>query len=1068
MEPLAFCGRGEELAALIERWRLASDLSYPQAQLVTIKAERGVGKTRLALEFYRWLSANADLPGEGGYWPDRTAVSGANLDVNPDLASCDFSVPIPFLWWGLRSGDPGAENGVTGDAIATYDRALAPHLVPLMMRARMKRRGMELAEVWADVGVDIVTSVLQIDSLLSIGRGLFDTARILAAGRADQAAPAAAAEASGRPLSRADAVLADLEKIFNPKSFTYARTPGVIFIDDAQFARHDPALPGFIERLLQLAVAQSWPLMILATHWRRELAMDAREVRASYAGIVSAGLSPNDPAFATAGVARYLDPANYREIDLTPVGDLSPAIAVRLPGLAPAQSAALLDRAGGNPRFLEQILAWLLINEHLFENFDTTAALTEEGLNEALEESQDIAKVVLRRLAQAPLEVQEAVCLASVQGVRFATSLADQMAEDRLRRPVWQDLAAAEDPFSMVVGTRSGANAIGEFSERLFLEAAATRRRSLKSLGGEQALTAWLKEALKARLLSDTFALQAPLEDCLLTCALAENVFLGGSGDERFLALGAMAWLASSEQQRFAFESALAVATRFAAAKEGIPGWETVLSPLAYQTCATILQDGGLIAEAESIIHPVAARLRSVAERSADPEALRNLSVFLGLGADAALAAGEHGRAAAGHSESVEIASRLAQQLGTPEALRDLSVSLNQAGAAALARGDLEGAATARVRNLEICRSLAQQLRTPEALEDLSIALDLAGDEARELGDHPAAATAYQECLEIRRRLREQQETPRALHALALSLNKLADLAHIRGDYANAAAAAQESMLASRDLVEQLRTPDTLRTLAGTLLIVGDAARFAGDIAAATAAYDESVRVRRGLVHRLGTPEALNDLATSLNCAGDAATIRGDFDAAEAAFGESVAITEALAERLQTPAAVRAWFLALGGLGDVALKREDFQTAAALLDKTLALARELAGRVATTAARRDLCVALRQRGDCAFYSGDDVTALAAYRECLEYSRELVALGPTPEAKRDLWVTIHKMALVETEAKELRSAVEHLEEGEALVATLDFTREEAGDAFARLRLQLEEVLQAASRAGPDQA
>lgn len=603
MEPLAFCGRGEELETLIARWRLASDLAEPRTQLVTIKAERGVGKTRLALEFYRWLSANADLPGDGGYWPDTTAVSGSNLDVNPVLASCNFSAPIPFLWWGLRAGDPGAENGVAGDTIATYDHALAPHLVPLMMRARMKRRGLQLVDIWADVGVDIVTSILQVDTVLSIGKGLFDTARIVAAGRGDDPGPAAA-EASGQALSRAQAVLADLEKIFNPKSFTYARTPGVVFIDDAQFARHDPALPEFIESLLQSAVAQSWPLMIVATHWRREMALDAREGHASYARIVHGGRGSFDPAVTEVTGGAYLDRKNYCEIDLPPVKDLSAAIAVRLPGLTPTQRAALLDRAGGNPRFLEQIIAWMLINEHLFESFDPAAALTDEGLREALEESQDIAKVVLRRLAQAPLEVQEAVCLASVQGIRFATSLADQMAEDRLGRPVWQDLATAEDPFSLVVGTRESATAVGEFSERLFQEAAATRRRSLKSLGGEQALTAWLKDALKARLMSDTFALHATLEDCVLTCALAENVFLSGPEEERSLALGAMAWLASSEQERFAFEAALATATRFARAKDQVPGWDTALAPHAYQLCATILTAGGLLAEAEGIIQP--------------------------------------------------------------------------------------------------------------------------------------------------------------------------------------------------------------------------------------------------------------------------------------------------------------------------------------------------------------------------------------------------------------------------------------------------------------------------------
>ena len=53
---LKLCGREDELALLAEKWRLASDVSDPKPQVVVVKAERGVGKTRLALEFFQKLS----------------------------------------------------------------------------------------------------------------------------------------------------------------------------------------------------------------------------------------------------------------------------------------------------------------------------------------------------------------------------------------------------------------------------------------------------------------------------------------------------------------------------------------------------------------------------------------------------------------------------------------------------------------------------------------------------------------------------------------------------------------------------------------------------------------------------------------------------------------------------------------------------------------------------------------------------------------------------------------------------------------------------------------------------
>ena len=43
---MRFCGRVDELDELISRWKLASDIAAPAPQLVILKAERGVGKTR--------------------------------------------------------------------------------------------------------------------------------------------------------------------------------------------------------------------------------------------------------------------------------------------------------------------------------------------------------------------------------------------------------------------------------------------------------------------------------------------------------------------------------------------------------------------------------------------------------------------------------------------------------------------------------------------------------------------------------------------------------------------------------------------------------------------------------------------------------------------------------------------------------------------------------------------------------------------------------------------------------------------------------------------------------------
>ncbi|HEY6340620.1 MAG TPA: hypothetical protein VIY49_03935 [Bryobacteraceae bacterium] len=177
---LAFCGRVSELETLKARWRLASNLENPNPQVVVIKAERGLGKTRLALEFYKWLRENEDGWLTKSYWPDAVDIVDRNLDVNPDPGKCDlFGVPIPYLWWGLRAADVGAENGVAADAIATYDRFLAPHLAAMWLKSEMVHYGWSLAKAMLSVGIDLATGALQIDKFVSVGKGIFHTAEII-------------------------------------------------------------------------------------------------------------------------------------------------------------------------------------------------------------------------------------------------------------------------------------------------------------------------------------------------------------------------------------------------------------------------------------------------------------------------------------------------------------------------------------------------------------------------------------------------------------------------------------------------------------------------------------------------------------------------------------------------------------------------------------------------------------------------------------------------------------------------------------------------------------------------
>lgn len=483
---LHFCDREQELQTLIECWRRASNLSSPEPHLVVIKGERGLGKTRLALELYRWLSINQDLPSHSGYWPDALNIVGRNLEVNPDPQLCNFSSPIPYLWWGVRCADHEAENSVAGDAIASHDRLVAPHLVTLSIRAMMESRAISLGKAWLSVGIDAAASALQVDTVLSVGKAVSESIKIIKGGLDEKNPDHARSAASKVALSRSDALLVDLEKIFNPALRSFAKTPGVLFIDDAQFCSYDPALPSFLERLLKLASTQKWPLLIVTTHWRREFsAWNGEPTLASQNTLpqIIARAGDSDTGLVVC------------EIDLAVVADLGPALHQRFPGLTRHQQLQILERVGGNPRFLEQIMALMGESEDYFVDIDTTQALTEEGLEEILKATPDIFTTVMKRLRAAPEEIQQALGLASAQGMQFLPRMVAEMGVDLVGHHLADHLAAAEDPYSMVLGACSEIR-VGAFSERLLQEVATKRRRSLASLGGEQRICNALRERL--------------------------------------------------------------------------------------------------------------------------------------------------------------------------------------------------------------------------------------------------------------------------------------------------------------------------------------------------------------------------------------------------------------------------------------------------------------------------------------------------------------------------------------------------------------------------------------------
>ncbi|MDQ0314946.1 hypothetical protein [Amorphus orientalis] len=247
----------------------------PIHRVALIHGERGRGKTRLAIELYRQLRKQED---PAGYWPE-FVPKDENQDqasLTPRAEDCDYEPVLPFLWWGIQ-----AQAGYNpGNALfATLDK-LKPHLVTMRIAHRRSQDGRSTAAELADVatelgmsvaelGLDVAGEVIGAGSLKRIAEGMWRIGKIGQERLRENADPAG--EGDRHAASVSEEVLADLDRLLNPKSPQFAHRPAVILIDDAQFADQDRPLAVFVERLIVRSARGRWPLLILMTHWSRNL-----------------------------------------------------------------------------------------------------------------------------------------------------------------------------------------------------------------------------------------------------------------------------------------------------------------------------------------------------------------------------------------------------------------------------------------------------------------------------------------------------------------------------------------------------------------------------------------------------------------------------------------------------------------------------------------------------------------------------------------------------------------------------------------------------------------------------
>ena len=264
--------------------------------------------------------------------------------------------------------------------------------------------------------------------------------------RARDANPGEAAEADRRGLEIQ--VLETFRLILDPTNTQAPTVPVILVLDDAQWV--DPVTLHFVDELLRAARTGKWALLVIATHWEVEWKTNIRDAAAPGGPLTQLADLPQ-----RLGLGETWKGAKF----ISPIADLSAVAAAALPGVTQAQRGLILDKAGGSPRLLEEVLRHLIDHPQFFERRDTTQPLTKRAEQEVREESFDYHKLVDERCRRLEDHVRRALGWSSAQGMRFLTSITEAIARrvapefDTARlRPA---LETAEDPHSLVQTVRA-------------------------------------------------------------------------------------------------------------------------------------------------------------------------------------------------------------------------------------------------------------------------------------------------------------------------------------------------------------------------------------------------------------------------------------------------------------------------------------------------------------------------------------------------------------------------------------------------------------------------------------
>nr|WP_320011489.1 tetratricopeptide repeat protein [uncultured Desulfobulbus sp.] len=995
---MRFVGREKELGILKNAWEQAKQGGV---QTVALIGESRLGKTRIVQEFYSWLNREED---PSNYWPDTLKAENDSLHVNPvydDQYTLSENCSMPWLWWGIRWTKPEQRNTAQVSLCAVLADAtrLDPHLGKIRnhfaYKQTQKKGGINAAKTLANLA-----SGGLLDPVISIWERIEDWQKIRKA-RSEQMSPMKQMD------RRQESQLTELQSLLigltSPNTCFAKGLPLILILDDVQWA--DPESLKFIQRLIHhymqpdRAKSKHQPcVLVIATSWEKEwnegsetpLPESAFSAPQTFSEVVRT-LNKQTADDQKPGLA-------FTECRLQKISEsLESVVLEDFPGLSPAQAQLIVERAGGSPGLLTELLIKLRGSRFLFEKGDHTLALTKSGEAKIRTMSVKYHDLVEERLNDIPYEESNILRIASYLGMNYSRPFARQLAAATLEllqeslsdTELQTILEHADKPLAIV---QPVSQQIDEFRLPIYQEILSKQladhedlRESILQVG-VTVISSWItaerlatfspeekviflnfaNRELSARLERDNDQqVQLPL----LKVASAQLVDVWVSGRVLPMAPLLSQWM---ENWRKCGESSLI--------------------DLSLQEINAVLGCANSL-EKHDEIQEISRACIKLSESQPDDE---HLSCMLVIGLrrlGESLQAHDNIQQAQSYFERcLKIAECNIGLFGeTAERLRDIYVSQYSVGDILLKQDQVDQAQAL----FEDCLKTSQRIlnefgETAERLRDIYVSQYSVGDILLKQDQVDQAQVLFEDCLKTSQRiLNEFGETAERLRDISVSQNKVGDILLMQDQVDQAQALFEDSLKTRQRILNEFgETAERLRDISISQDKVGDILLKQDQVDQAQALFEDSLKTRQRILNEFGeTAERLRDISISQDKVGDILLMQDQVDQAQALFEDSLKTRQRILNEFgETAERLRDISISQDKVGDILLMQDQVDQAQALFEDSLETRQRILNEFGETAERlRDISVSQNKVGDILLMQDQVDQAQALFEDSLKTS-----------------------------------------------------------------------------------